>query len=348
MAETIILSGHHDEFSKRYGAYLQSGNINFLLGSGASMPAIQVAGNIEEEINELIAAGETDDADSRALSFIEDIDQKNAAISIGIEYHGTEESLSRYVEFLTAVDHVLFERKNLLLPRQANVFTTNYDSFIEEAARKLSSLILNDGFDRSSSLSSAFPFAPERYFDRTYRSGSIYTRQAEVPTVNLIKLHGSLTWKKHVTSIVFRQKFPAKLTDEQKADPPTVAEALRERALILPNLQKFNSTLMDRVYYDLLRIFANAMDRENAVLISFGFSFADEHILDITRRALRNPTAQLIYFAYNSDAADDVSDKFAAQRNALIVAPVEGEVIDFHKFNSVVQRVTRENADAND
>lgn len=310
------------------------------------MPAIQVAGNIEDEINALIASDEPNEADLKALSFIEDIEKKNTAISIGIEINGTEQSLSQYVEFLTAVDHVLFERKNLLLPRQANVFTTNYDTFIEQAASELSSLILNDGFDRASSLRGNFPFAPERFFDRTYRSGPIYSRQAEVPTVNLIKLHGSLTWKKNATGIAFRQEYPDELSEEQKSDPTTVAEALRERTLILPNFRKFDSTLMDRVYYDLLRILANAMDRENAVLISFGFSFADEHILDITRRALRNPTSQLIFFAYNSDAADDIDIKFASQRNALIVAPEEGEVIDFQMFNSLLQQVARKRVDA--
>jgi hypothetical protein len=300
------------------------------------------------EINELIAADKINEANLKALSFIEDIEQTNTAISIGIEYNGTEQSLSWYVEFLTAVDHVLFERKNLLLPRQANLFTTNYDTFIEEAASTLSSLILNDGFDRTSSLSGKFPFTPERYFDRTYRSGSIYTRQAEVPTVNLIKLHGSLTWEKNAAGIAFRQEYPAALSEKQKADPSAVAEALDKRALILPNLKKFNSTLMDRVYYDLLRIFANAMDRENAVLISFGFSFADEHILDITRRALRNPTSQLIFFAYNSDAADEINEKFDSQRNALIVTPGAEEVIDFQKFNSLLQQVARENVNTND
>ena len=33
---------------------IQSGHINFLIGSGASYPSIPIAGNIEEEINNLL------------------------------------------------------------------------------------------------------------------------------------------------------------------------------------------------------------------------------------------------------------------------------------------------------
>ncbi len=47
---------------------------------------------------------------------------------------------------------------------------------------------------------------------------------------------------------------------------------------------------MDSTYYELLRIYNNELDREGTLLVSFGFSFGDKHILDITRRALKNPT----------------------------------------------------------
>ena len=153
-----------------------------------------------------------------ALSFIEAIEEQNALVSIGIGNEESEQTLAYYVEFLIAVDHILFERKTQLLPRQTNVFTTNYDVFIEQAAGRLTSFILNDGFDRTSSRTGKYEFAPEQFFDRTYRSRSVHSRQAQVPTVNLIKLHGSLTWKKTVAGIVFRQKDPKELSDEDRDD----------------------------------------------------------------------------------------------------------------------------------
>lgn len=339
MADIVTLEDGLEEVSKLLESYIQSGNLNFLFGSGASMPAIQLAGNIEAEINAMLEAGEIAEADLKALTFIEEIEDKDTRLVIGIEDAETKQTLSAYIDFLEVLDELLFERKNILLPRQANIFTTNYDTFFEHAASELPALILNDGFDRTSAVRTNFPFAPERYFDRTYRSGAIYNRQAEVPTVNLVKVHGSLTWNKLSSGISFRVKYPDVLSEEQKQDESQVEDALRKRGLILPNLKKFESTLMDRVYYDLLRVFSNALDRDNALLITFGFSFADEHILDITKRALRNPTAQLIIFSYSEESADDFEEKFSKHRNVKIISPQDGENIDFSRLNSLLREI---------
>lgn len=335
MVSTIKLGPSNDDLLKVLEGYIQSGNLSFLIGSGASLPAIPSFGNIESEINQLLAQGKEKEANSMALDFIEGVekkqwDQTNA---------DTQKTQSSYVTFLRNVDQLLFERKNILLARQANIFTTNYDLFFEHASSQIPSLILNDGFDRTWSVDLEFPFASERFFDRTYRSGVLYGHQAEMPTVNLIKLHGSLNWKKHADGICFRPTRVKALTPAQLKNPADIEAALRDRALILPNLKKFDSTLMDRVYYDLLRMLSNAMDRENAVLIAFGFSFADEHILDITRRALRNPTAQLIVFAYNDASVTLFEQKFTKHRNAKIVGPDAGKQIDFEVFNNLLRKL---------
>ncbi len=94
------------------------------------------------------------------------------------------------------MDGILFERKNILLPRQANIFTTNYDLFIEKAASALPNVTLNDGFDRTSAVGSRYLFSPEKYFDRIYRSSSSNDRISELPVINLIKVHGSLSWQR--------------------------------------------------------------------------------------------------------------------------------------------------------
>lgn len=314
--------------------YIQSGNINFLLGSGASMPAIQTAGSIEKEIDDLLRDGKEKDADLKALEFIQTLCGKHAAKTPADAEMA--QTMKAYVDFLTIVDQLLFERKNLLLPRQANLFTTNYDLFVERAASAIPTLTINDGFVRTPTNGTTFPFAPERYFDRVYRAGGAYNHPSEVPTINLIKLHGSLSWHKQDEAVVYKANLIPPLSTKDKADPEKVAAQLEKYFLILPNLRKFHTTMMDRVYYDLLRIFANAMDRENALLVCFGFSFADEHILDITRRALRNPTAQLLIFSHDHDTAA-YEEKFAAQRNAAIISPVEGEKIDFSRLNDLLK-----------
>lgn len=337
MAQVAELSDDNSQFTKLLEAYVQSGNLNFLIGSGASLPAIKTAGNIEATINGLLEEGKTAEANLKCVDFIEAIDDVHESLSEPPPV--VSSTLQGYRGFLDVLDRVLFTRKNILLPRQANVFTTNYDLFIEHAGSLLPTLNLNDGFDRSPNVTGSFPFAWERYFDRTYRSGASYGRQTEVPTINLIKLHGSLSWRTVSDAIVFDANPIPKLAGANRNDENKVEEYLSQHFLILPNLRKFHSTLMDRIYYDLLRIFANSMDRGNSVLFAFGFSFADEHILDITRRALRNPTAQLIVLSYDHGSAATYEAMFSKHRNVLVVAPANGTNIDFARMTSLLTSV---------
>lgn len=304
------------------------------------MPAVKVAGNIEAEINSLLIGGNVADADLKAFEFIEELAETNVNLLADIDDQPITDTLANYTDFLSAVDGILFERKNILLPRQANIFTTNYDLFIEKAASKLPNVTLNDGFDRTSAVGSRYVFSPEKYFDRTYRSGSSNERIAELPVMNLIKVHGSLSWQRDGDKeIRFASNGVSLSGHVQKNNPSAVSIALAKRAVILPNIRKFESTLMERVYFDLLRLYSNCMDRDNALLIAFGFSFADEHILDITRRALRNPTAQLLIFAYSSANVAAFSNKFSQNRNVTVVDPGAGPPADFKVFNSILRQV---------
>jgi hypothetical protein len=211
--------------------------------------------------------------------------------------------------------------------------------FFEYAASQIPVVTLNDGFDRSSSIRSEFAFAPERYFDRTYRSGPIHDHQIEIPTINLMKLHGSVSWRRRSDTVVFNSERVPELSAVQKTDPVLVTEFLEKHFLILPNFRKFHTTLMERIYYDLLRLFSKALDQQNVVLICFGFSFSDEHILDITKRALRNPTSHLVIFSYDHPSSATYLAKFDNQRNVTVVTPEKGTVIDFTRFNKILESI---------
>lgn len=340
MARSLLLSESNETVIRLMEAYIQSGNLNFLLGSGASMPAINVAGNIEAEIDSLLIGGNVEDANLLALDFIEELAETNANLIANIHDEELHETTSNYSLFLSTIDNILFRRKNILIPRHANVFTTNYDLFLEKAASSLPNVTLNDGFDRTSSVGDQYFFRPERYFDRIYRSGNSSETLAELPVINLVKLHGSLSWQRNDDrEIRFNTNGITLSGAVARNDPTAVSQALDQRALILPNIRKFESTLMERVYFDLLRLYSNCLDKDNSVLIAFGFSFADEHILEITRRALRNPTTQLIIFAYSHANVAGFVDKFPGQRNVLVIDPGDEANITFSTLNSTLSDV---------
>jgi hypothetical protein len=184
MPDIVNLNSENDPAAQLLEPYLQSGNLNFLIGSGASAPAIKTAGNIEAEINVLLATKHEAEANKKSLEFITAISNANSKLSNTwgpAPPPAIVKARRNYINFLSSIDKILFARKNILLPRQANIFTTNYDTFLEYAASRIPGVVLNDGFDRSSVIGPP-TFAPERYFDRTYRSGTFYSHQIEIPT----------------------------------------------------------------------------------------------------------------------------------------------------------------------
>ncbi|MCX7587776.1 SIR2 family protein [Phenylobacterium sp. 58.2.17] len=338
MAKTVVADPDNGNVSKLLEPYIQSGAINFLLGSGASFPAIATAGNIEAEIDALLMLGDNEDADKKSFAFLEAINAVNRDLLSGTSGPDAVAVRESYQRFIRILDGILFARKSQLLARQAVVFTTNYDLFLETAGAATPGLVVNDGFDRSAPLSVPV-FAPERYFDRIYRASSPLGRSTEVPTINLVKLHGSLSWRRAGDELVARDKFPPPPAAGDLDDEHLRSTYLKDHFLILPNLRKFHSTLMDRVYYDLLRLFSRCLEVDNAVLLTFGFSFVDKHILDLTRRSLRNPTAQLILVAFDPTAAEGFATTFAAHRNVTVIAPSAGATIDFTRLNDILEAV---------
>lgn len=343
MVQSHIISNDDEETAKVLAPYIQSGSLNFLIGSGASLPAIKTAGNIEKTLDELIKEGKQAEADREMVDFIEAIGKTyKQLVNDSVYSNDLDETFNNYSRFISIIDKILFYRKNEILPRQATIYSTNYDMFIEFAASNSPSIMINDGFDRSSGQSDSFAFAPEKYFDRTYRASSLYARRVEIPTINLIKPHGSLNWAKKGSNLVYNASAVPPLKPAEKADPTKVSEYLSKHFLIMPHFGKYHETLMERVYYDLLRLFSKSMEQENAVLMAFGFSFSDEHILDITKRTLRNPTSQLIIFAYSQDDIASYQAKFAKHRNVSIVGPPAGTNINFLKLNNILSAVLPE------
>jgi hypothetical protein len=237
---------------------------------------------------------------------------------------------------ISSLCQILIRRKTNILRRQANVFTTNYDLFFESASESVSSIRLNDGFCRVPSLTNRAVFSSRNYFNSVYNTGHVYSYQVEIPHVNLIKIHGSLSWKADGEDLIFDVQERLPLTT---AKPAEIEKFNKMFSLILPQRGKFRETLLESVYYDLLRVFANELDKEGALLVVFGFSFGDSHIYDLTRRALRNPTLSLLVYAFQEGDVQNFQSKFQDNNNVHIVSPEAGGTIAFEDFNLMFKEV---------
>jgi len=315
----------------------QSTRLNILLGSGASMPAISIAGDLEAEVQALYDVGNYDEATSKLYEFLVSINQSTMKLVNKSPDANTTTVQNGYKGLFKNIEKILNERRTNILPKQVNIFTTNYDVFIEDALENFDSVCLNDGFDRKPSLTGNFKFSTNSFSNAIFNTGTLYNYKVEFPSVNLYKLHGSMTWKQDSDDVVYQ------IENRVPCPPGASVERLEGyvdgHALVLPRKHKFSETVLQQIYYDLLRLYANELDKENTTLLVFGFSFADEHIIEITKRALKNPTLKIVIFAYSEAVKDAFLEKFDNYHNVdIVIAGNEGP-LDFNKFNEIVGAV---------
>jgi len=337
MAKIIKLETDKEKFIDNLQKGVQSANLNFLIGSGCSKPAIGTLGTTEKEIQSLLEEDKIEDAEKKTFEFLKPFVDSTSQIVSNTELDEKHQStFNNYKSFIETIAKLLFERKSNILHKQATIFTTNYDLFLEKVSESLKSqIIINDGFQRNSSLKQNFSFSASNFFNVLYSTGNLYNYQVEIPSINLIKLHGSLNWKINDETIINSFDFLKKAEElKEETDIEKIIEFNNLFSLILPKKDKFKETLLNQVYYDMLRVYANELDKENTLLVADGFSFDDEHIFEITKRALKNPTLKLIIFCW-SKRPRKYKKKFAGFNNVEIVYS-ESENIDFDKFNEIL------------
>lgn len=339
---------------------IQDSNVNFLFGSGMSAGYLEILGNIEQLLTDLDRDTSINDKQKTLLrasilnSYFEGVIEKNINILNLSSFMNAciEEAiftfwtLQSYKTFFETINQLILLRRNKLLSKQVNIFTTNIDIFLERAMEEIG-LESNDGFGKG--------FRPK--YDLSNFKKSIFQKSlhfdnsSEIPVFNILKIHGSLTWRYDNGNIYFDHTLEqvqkvkttvksdlinvvTKDTERLKKDDlnslisklPTgkinenkfkfFLEEYDKLSIVNPTKGKFQQTVLDQKYYDLLRIYANELERENTLLFVMGFSFADEHIRDLTIRvANSNPTLMIYVFAHTNDAKVDLEKLLDITRN---------------------------------
>lgn len=254
-----------------------SKRLNFLLGAGASQPAIPtLAGNPDPD------------------NLIETIrNVSNDLASGSITKSKDTDTFQAYFDFASMIISILNLSNSRAVPRSANIFTTNYDLYVEAAMDKIMhkdyGVLFNDGangyfkryintfnYDRSSALRGQF----DNY-------------NHETPTIRLIKPHGSINWIKSTDDknqeLIEVRNYPV-----DKAETPFIVPA-----------DKYESqhTMESRHFFEMLRLFNIELDKPQSILFVIGFSFEDKHIASMVLRALQNPELLVCIFAYTDETS---------------------------------------------
>ena len=206
-----------------------------------------------------------------------------------------EETLNSYEDFYRTINCMILEREIPVLTKQVNVFTTNIDIFSEKAMEGLG-IDFNDGFHGRFS-----PIYNLSNFKKSYLKTSLhYENTFEIPVFNIMKLHGSISWKMEGGNICLDNKLElVRAIEGSEQERPQFENNYDKLLIVNPSKLKYLDTIIEQQYYELLRVYSNELEKDNSVLFVVGFSFNDQHIRDMTIRvADSNPTLKVFIFSH--------------------------------------------------
>lgn len=256
-------------------------------------------GNVEDQIrvaNDLLRGLQIlrpDDIETQALT--DEIEQllDNFAASILEGERNIASSPNRDMAFGYLVNFLMsFASRNGTRER-LHIFTTNYDRLIEAGADE-AGLRLIDRF--VGSLSPVFR-SSRLDVDMHYNPPGIRGEPRYLEGVaRYTKLHGSLDWT-YVDGSVLRFALPlgAPVITQYMQSP--LMEPDSRKLMIYPNSSKDRETA-DYPYVELFRDFAAAACKPNSTLVSYGYSFGDEHINRVIADMLTIPSTHLVIISY--------------------------------------------------
>lgn len=341
----------------RLRTIIQDSHINFLIGAGTSAPYFESLGDIEVALTDLANTDSGQSSTKLARASLQAyFFEKVILPNIPLLKHASDakDIIRSYARFSSTLNRILLKRRSTLLGKQASIFTTNVD-IAHEVAFELLEIDVNDGF--TGKLRPRLELG--EYGTLRIRQGTHYEYRSEIPVVNLLKIHGSVSWRQDGNDIYFDHQLasiveanklydaakpaliPIKSRDEVNAERLldeaeekelndsgiAFATAYSRLSMVNPEKTKFATTVLNKTYYELIRRLANELEKENSALFVHGFSFRDEHLRDIILRSARtNPTLQIIAFCYSRDARDEmktlITDEQVKNGNILFVAPV--------------------------
>ncbi len=191
-----------------------------------------------------------------------------------------------------------------------NLFTTNYDRFIELACDETGVLLL----DRFKGKIQPIFRNTRLELDYHYNPPGIRGEPRYVEGVaRITKLHGSIDWKFTVDKII-RSLLPFGAEDNH----PEIPKNVTEQVVIYPNSSKDIETAF-YPYAELFRDFSSSICQPNSVIITYGYGFGDSHINRVIEDMLTIPSTHLVVIAWDRNyAKEGEAVNFGASRDRIV------------------------------
>jgi len=269
-------------------------------------------GNLEDQLrvaNELLRGLELLQQDTQFEVLKNEIEQAmnrfaNAILASEAGIASADEG-AREQAFNTLITFLMSFASRTGVRDRLNIFTTNYDRLIEAGA-ELAGLHLLDRF--VGNLSPIFR-SSRLDIDMHYNPPGIRGEPRYLEGVaRFTKLHGSVDWLQ-VEHDIRRLGLPFGADNiEPYLKAPGIESGNPHKLMIYPNAAKDRET-SEYPYVELFRDFAAALCRPNSTLVTYGYSFGDEHINRVIRDMLTIPSTHLVIISYD-DPMGRIMDTF--------------------------------------
>ncbi|MGE7932618.1 SIR2 family protein [Viridibacillus arvi] len=331
---------------------LMSKNLNILIGSGCSVPAVPLMGwtfkRIKEANSDLVLGkfnGDSPDIEgylnwlNTGINFLEnflDEDGHSAELdkyrtsfettkkflldSIPKDYEKDNQDMELVKENYRKFYNAIFSIRGIKNYSPVNIYTTNYDLFNEVAMEQLA-IHYTNGFRGN----------VKRVFDPTVFQLRLVDDQQRYKDrwsiirnyVKLYKIHGSIDWNFQDKEVI--QKSPSKEV---------------ENVVIYPTINKHLET-QQTPYSELFRALTINLQKPDSTLLVLGYGFPDQHINQLISQSLSNEDFSLIVLGNKDEenAAAFLKD-FGHKQNFHFIGGTVNSEGDGHHFTNVIDYTT--------
>ncbi len=218
-----------------------------------------------------------------------------------------------------------------------NLFTTNYDRFLEYGCDEIGVILL----DRFKGKIQPIFRNTRLELDYHYNPPGIRGEPRYVEGVARIsKLHGSIDWNFKGRGKIIRAPLPFGAPDNHPGIPKDAAE----HVVIYPNSAKDIETAY-YPYSELFRDFSSAICRPNSAIVTYGYGFGDSHINRIIADMFTVPSTHLVIISFNDPGSrirKFLRDKNKAQFTLLLGSHFGDleQLVDNYLPKSAIDRLT--------
>lgn len=328
------MSVSEKEIIDRLPDWIAEKKTSFLFGSGTSVPGMPLMGDFKNADGSIDKDGLLKEIVRRNKFLL------NAQIKEGVFEEKTKDilnTLSVYKKFIDVLLDVLSNVNSRECHKNINIFTTNYDLFIEKAIDVI--------YENGESVPFIFNDGARGYFKRLLDNSNFDTTTAykgrfdnyinELPSINLAKIHGSVNWNMQSDDVI------------QVCD-----QVVDDGEMVEPDGNEPKNTTLKKHYYEMLRFFEYEMSEDGgaagngSLLIVHGFSFGDKHIARALKRALENRGLLVIIVAYADSDVETIKKNLgnlAERKNLYFLCPRnfsfhggEFSQLDLNNFNKII------------